>query len=236
MLAERGLPAPRPLLLDLDGTVYGFDAPTVVMSRLPGRAMLMPRDLPAHLEQLASTLAKLHQVPVADLGFLPDEHRFVAKHVQRGPSSTDPVEVEVCAVVGSRWPAIDRAPHPRTLIHGDFWPGNTIWYRERLVGVIDWEMTRLGDPAKDVATCRCDLSMLFGAEAAEAFTRHYEARTGGAVADLSFWDLYVVRCALRYLDQWEAGYHALGRTDLTTQIARSRVTSYVRGILADAQR
>jgi aminoglycoside phosphotransferase (APT) family kinase protein len=120
------------------------------------------------------------------------------------------------------------------VIHGDFWPGNTIWYRERLVGVIDWEMTRLGDPAKDVATCRCDLSMLFDIEAAEAFLRQYEAHTRAAVPDLTFWDLYVIRGALRYLHLWEAGYHALGRTDLTTPVARGRVTNFARGILAKA--
>jgi aminoglycoside phosphotransferase (APT) family kinase protein len=205
------------------------------MSRLPGRALLMPRDPAAYVEQLASTLATLHRLPTAELDFLPDEYQFVAKHIQRGPSSADPIEVEVCAAVASRWPAIDRAPHRRSLIHGDFWPGNTIWYRERLIGVIDWEMTRLGDPAKDVATCRCDLSMLFGVEAAEAFTRHYEARTGARVADLTVWDLYVVRGALRYLHHWEEGYHALGRTDLNDQVARGRVTSYVRALLADAQ-
>lgn len=235
LLAERGLPAPRPLLLDPDGSTYGFGAPTVVMSRLPGRALLMPRDLADYIKQLASTLATLHQVPAAAVGFLPDEYQFVAKHIARGPSSADPVEIEVCAALTSRWPALDSGARRRAFIHGDFWPGNTIWYRERLIGVIDWEMTRLGDPAKDVATCRCDLSMLFNAEAAEAFTRHYEARIGAAVANLTFWDLYVVRGARRYLHEWVKGYEALGRTDLTEPVARGRVTDYVRRVLADSQ-
>ena len=40
----------------------------------------------------------------------------------------------------------------RTLVHGDYWPGNLLWQRGRLTGVVDWEEPRLGDPSRDVAT------------------------------------------------------------------------------------
>ena len=106
------------------------------------------------------------------------------------------------------------------LLHGDFWPGNTVWYRERLSGVIDWEMAHRGDPARDVATCRGDLAILFGRAAADDFTRRYEAARGAPVHGLAFWNLYTVRGAMRYMDEWAVGYRALDRPDLDGPAAR----------------
>ena len=60
------------------------------------------------------------------------------------------------------WRRVSQLPERRALVHGDYWPGNLLWRRGRLIGVIDWEQPRLGDPTKDVATCRGDLNILFG--------------------------------------------------------------------------
>ena len=41
---------------------------------------------------------------------------------------------------------------PQSIVHGDFWPGNLLVDRGRVVGVIDWENARLtGSPARDLA-------------------------------------------------------------------------------------
>jgi aminoglycoside phosphotransferase (APT) family kinase protein len=36
-----------------------------------------------------------------------------------------------------------------SLLHGDYWPDNTLWRDGRLVCVIDWEDAALGDPLAD---------------------------------------------------------------------------------------
>lgn len=41
---------------------------------------------------------------------------------------------------------------PQTVVHGDFWAGNLLTDRGRILGVIDWEHARLaGSPVRDLA-------------------------------------------------------------------------------------
>ncbi len=41
---------------------------------------------------------------------------------------------------------------PRTVVHGDFWPGNLLMTGDRVTGVVDWASGQLrGDPLRDVA-------------------------------------------------------------------------------------
>ena len=56
-----------------------------------------------------------------------------------------------------------------TFVHDDFWPGNTVWYRGRLTGVIDWTYGEVGDPRTDVAQCRLDLALINGAGVSDTF-------------------------------------------------------------------
>ncbi|MDQ3811321.1 MAG: phosphotransferase, partial [Chloroflexota bacterium] len=123
----------------------------------------------------------------------------------------------------------------RKLLHGDFWPGNTIWFRQRLTGVIDWELARLGDAARDVATCRCDLAVLFDLATADLFARLYEAATGAAVPNLPFWDVYSSTSALWYMSDWVRAYQMLGRRDLTADQARGRVAVFAEAALERLQ-
>jgi len=180
--------------------------------------------------QLADALAELHQLPIGELGFLPRR----PPRLERGPASDDPLEAEVWSALRALWPAVEVAQPEPVLIHGDYWPGNTIWQRGRLSGVVDWEMAQVGNPARDVATCRCDLSVLFDVSAADVFTRRYECQRGHPVVDQRFWDLYVVSIAMRWMHEWVVGYQALGRADLDGPTAQARLARYARTRLAVA--
>jgi aminoglycoside phosphotransferase (APT) family kinase protein len=228
VLARRGFPAPRPLLLDKTGVLFGM--PTVVISRLPGRGVLTPRDLDGYLQQMVDVLVELHQQPVADFEFLPSDRERTERMITRGPAYDDPLQNQIWAVVRSMWPKVRQADR-MALIHGDFWPGNVVWLRDRLTGVVDWEMTRLGDPSKDVGMCRCDVAMLFDMDTADEFSRRYALARGGPVADVDFWSLYATTSALRYMHEWAAGYQALGRTDLTPEMSIKRVEHYAQQLL-----
>jgi aminoglycoside phosphotransferase (APT) family kinase protein len=82
----------------------------------------------------------------------------------------------------------------RVLLHGDYWPGNTLWQDDELVGIVDWEDAALGDPLADVANCRLELVWASGADAAAAFTEHYaDAAPRVDLADVPRWDLYAAR-------------------------------------------
>src|SRR5580765_617153 len=53
------LPVPEPIVADLESLWFG--RPTVVMSRLPGRPDLTPKDLDSWVGALAQALADLHE-------------------------------------------------------------------------------------------------------------------------------------------------------------------------------
>jgi aminoglycoside phosphotransferase (APT) family kinase protein len=237
-LARAGVPVPRPLWLDKGGVVFG--CPTLVTSRLPGRGMLTSRDEADWVRQLAETLGRIHAAPLSasELEILLGQHADLADLLERDAPPPDLAKLpgipEVWSAMRRWWPHLDGSV--AALVHGDYWPGNTLWRYGRLTGVIDWEQARRGDPAQDVGCCRLDLALLAGPEASEAFRRAYEAATGRSVHHLFFWDLYMVTWALENLEHWISGYHDLGRTDITVEIARDRLARFTAAALADAER
>src|SRR5260221_9958119 len=56
------LPVPEPIVADLESVWFG--RPTVVMSRLPGRPDLTPKDIDSWVGALAQALAELHETPL----------------------------------------------------------------------------------------------------------------------------------------------------------------------------
>jgi aminoglycoside phosphotransferase (APT) family kinase protein len=232
LLAQYDVPAPRPLLLEAEGGPFG--APTIVLSRLPGRPRLVPGVLGDYLRQLAGTLARLHALPTDGLDFLPDQRDLVSASLARHYVGSDPLQEAIGRMVVARWPAVAAAQSRHALLHGDYWPGNTLWVRGRLVGLVDWEQPRLGGPAKDVATCRGDLTLLLGSQAGDAFVAAYEAAAGYPVTNLAFWDAYVCTWALTEVAEWLPGWQALGRRDLSLETARQRVRGFAEAALARA--
>jgi len=235
VLARSGFPVPSPLLLDADGEVYG--ARTLVMERVVGRPLLAPDDLGDYLDQTARTLARLHALPIADVAFLPelrvDIERALSEY--RGRQADD-LQAAIYAAACREWASIAAKTFPMALVHGDYWPGNILWRRNRLIGVIDWEQPRIGDPVKDVATCRGDISILFGMAAADEFLRRYIAAGGASVETLPFYELLISTWAVREIEQWAVVYPLLGRPDLTPAAARERIRTFAQAALHNVAR
>lgn len=99
----------------------------------------------------------------------------------------------------------------RTLLHGDFWPGNTVWRDDQMVAVIDWEDAAIGDPLADLANARCELTMFFGAAARETFTGHYRAATGIDTGALPAWDLLAAQRPAELMTTWGLDEATVGR-------------------------
>jgi aminoglycoside phosphotransferase (APT) family kinase protein len=95
------------------------------------------------------------------------------------------------------------------------WPGNTLWSRSRLTGIVDWQIAAIGDPRYDVAYCRQDLFLFASDRAARTFTRAYEVAIGRSLTDMWFWDLSASLRPLAEPRAWLSGYEQLGRTDLS---------------------
>jgi aminoglycoside phosphotransferase (APT) family kinase protein len=219
-----GIPAPRPLMLDEDGSLFG--QPAVVMSRLPGRGNLAPRDPARWTEQLAHTLAAIHRADTGafDLGFLRGPSTSLDALIERdmgaGPPGGDPRRAAIRAALASWWPYLT-LPAP-TLTHGDYWAGNTLWSRGRLTGVVDWDWAALDYPAAEVGYCRMDLAMTIGGDVPDRFLAAYEDAAGRPVPDIDFWGLVAAYRAPFDPAIWLPGLHDLGRTDITAAMMRER--------------
>ena len=140
---------------------------------------------------------------------------------------------EIFAEIRERTGAKTPAPTEEEIqqLNKHYWPGNVLWVRDRLVGVVDWEQPRLGDLVKDVATCRGDLWVLFGQAAADEFLHEYEQAAGSRVQNLRFWELFISTEAVRDMPEWAVAYRIMGRPDMTTQTAVPRIRAFAQAAL-----
>jgi aminoglycoside phosphotransferase (APT) family kinase protein len=185
-LHRAGLAVPRPLLIEDQRS-----QPFFVMEFVEGS-----RELPANgAELMADALARVHAVPVEHAPPLPDRKDPVAGLAELlGPDrSALRARLAEQAVV---------LPPRRSLLHGDFWPGNVLWRDGQVVALLDWEDAAVGDPLSDVACCRLELRYVLGASGADVFTLGYAAQTQRALADLPVWDAYVAAAALASMSHW----------------------------------
>jgi aminoglycoside phosphotransferase (APT) family kinase protein len=84
--------------------------------------------------------------------------------------------------VWERAAEISHGPAPRlpeVLVHRDYHPGNVLWRRGAVSGVVDWQGACTGPAAVDVAHCRVNL-LTFGTDAAEHFTALWQQASGTA--------------------------------------------------------
>jgi aminoglycoside phosphotransferase (APT) family kinase protein len=225
--------APHPVWLDAEGKVFG--QPALAETRLPGRADLSPADLDVYVTELARALAEVHSVPVDRRRWrhAASQDGMISRRMKSGPPAADlahPDGERVWMALAQLWPHV--RTHSGSLLHGDYWPGNTLWQRGRLSGVVDWESPAIGDPDAEVGYCRQDLTMLFGREAADRFLVAYESVASRRVGALSFWDLHAVSKAFPDVVRWLPGYHDLGRTDITPELMVERHQEFIGRALA----
>jgi aminoglycoside phosphotransferase (APT) family kinase protein len=164
--------APTPVLL---ATGAAAGVPAVLMSRLPGRVDWRPSDVDSWLRRLAGLLPAIHATPLPPPGVL----RRFAPYPQ---ASYRPPAWARYPAVWERAAEICHGPPPRlptVLLHRDFHPGNVLWRRGRVSGVVDWQAACTGPAVADVAHCRVNLLTL-GTDAAERFTALWQQSAGAA--------------------------------------------------------
>jgi len=166
-----GVPTPALLAVDAAGTAAGV--PAVLMSRLPGRVDWWPSDVDSWLRRLAELLPTIHAAPLPPPGAL----KSFAPYPQasyRPPAWTRHPEVWELAAEIYHGPAPSL---PAVLLHRDFHPGNVLWRRGKVSGVVDWQGACTGPSVADVAHCRVNL-LTFGTETAQRFTDLWQQAAG----------------------------------------------------------
>ena len=237
LVEEAGIPAPRPLLLDAEGRLFGV--PAIVLTYLPGRPVCVPRDVARWADQLAQALLRVHTLTSDDvdlswLSHYDREGMWNEIGRQEKEARTESLAREVHAVLKGE---IDRIRWPEaTFVHDDFWPGNTVWRFGRLVGIVDWTTAELGDPRADVSQCRVDIALSLGQDEADAFLKAYQARAVTRLPDVWYFDLFRGLRALIHHERWLEGYHDIGLNHITASLARDRVEAFLRSALDTARR
>ena len=190
-LHARGLPVPRPLLLDLSCTLVprGY----FVMEFIDGTPEVT--DVADAVVRMADLLAEVHHLTLEGAPSLPEREDPIAGLLEFLPAEHDALRAGLL----SRPPALGTR---RNLLHGDYWPANLLWRGSELVGVLDWEDAAIGDPLSDVACCRLELRYKHGAEAPQRFTERYAHSTRCELGELAVWDAYVAAAALAFMRQW----------------------------------
>ncbi len=238
VLEAQQVPAPRPILLDADGRYFG--APTLVLSYLPGRPLYATKNVRAWTDGLAWALAAVHRITPDRLPssgrtpFLTDAMREEIDGRVNELADAEPLVRAIHAIVDTKLDSIETVPP--TLTHDDYWPGNTVWYRGRLVGIIDWADAVVGDRRTDVAQCRVDLVLSHGMDVADAFLSSYLAAAAEPIPDMWFFDLFRGLRGLLSYERWLEGYHDLGLKHLTDEVAGQRLRAFLAATLARTTR
>jgi acyl-CoA dehydrogenase len=208
------VPVPRLLAWCDDEAVTG--TPFFLMEVLDGRVLADPA-LPQCTaavrgeiyDDMNRVIARLHSLDVQALGLAsfgkPGNYvaRQVARWVDQCTRATLPLPAAMRELMA--WlPANLPADAPARLVHGDFRIDNLVFHaREpRVIGVLDWELSTLGDPLADFSYhCMAwrvapqvwrgigglDLAAL-GIPAEPQYVRAYAEATGLAIAH---WDFYL---------------------------------------------
>jgi len=150
-LAER-LAVPTPVLLALDASGDRADAPALVMTLLDGRPVWETRSRSNWVSQAVDAMIALHDVDPSHPG-LPSLTTYAQQRYDPPRWTTDPALWE-------RAVELFHEPVPRSdvgFVHRDFNPGNVLWVRGRLSGVVDWQWACIGPRSIDPAHCRLNL-------------------------------------------------------------------------------
>jgi aminoglycoside phosphotransferase (APT) family kinase protein len=201
------VPVPGPIAADLESVWFGM--PSVVMSRLPGRPDVTPKDVDLWVEGLAQVMADLHETPLDGVEAALTQPPWA--ETWRPPAGEhDPLTAAAVSAVTERLPSL-ASEHVFT--HGDFHPGNVLWQGGRVSGVVDWSGARLDSRWSELAYCRTEVCLLLGPDKADRLADAYSTIVGDASDDLAVYDVMYVLLSRKYaakaLDAYREQGHAL---------------------------
>jgi aminoglycoside phosphotransferase (APT) family kinase protein len=218
------VPTPEPVLMDSEGPWFG--APAIVMTALPGRPEMHPKNRTLWTDGAAEALASIHSIPTSRMSHVrtPRWQRWTPSTEGMGSDScrADAVLARLYAQVGTL---------PTVLSHDDYNPGNLLYDGGRLSGVVDWADITIEPRQAAVAMYRHFLAIHPGGDAPETFLDAYERVAKTSLDDLELWDVLYGLRGLRPIEHWVLACEGLG-LDITFSEIQERSRAWVRrGIL-----
>jgi aminoglycoside phosphotransferase (APT) family kinase protein len=164
---------PRLVAGDPDGSACGM--PASVQTLLPGRPDTGPRDLRGWIDGLAEAVRLMATTGAASIGLAPFEVWFAADSDPPGWAS-DTGAWRAALELFREAPA---AEETAALCHRDLHPGNILFSRGRMAGMVDWVNACRGPAWVDLSRCRVEVAFLAGFDAADALAERCSAAVGG---------------------------------------------------------
>lgn len=226
-LHRGGLPVQAPFFCDPTGAHFG--RPGLVLEYIDGQPDLEPDDPSKYVDQFARQLADIHRFDrqTPDLALAAGTSQEFEYYRERTmPQADAAYQVERIWAVLSAHASVQSNNGP-VLLHGDFWPGNTLWREGCLVAVIDWENARTGDPLLDLSISRLDICWVCGHQAMEEFTHLYLTYNPIDTALLPLWDLRTSLRPVMNMATWASSYRPLGRPDVTSEYMQKTRSGFV---------
>lgn len=162
-LENSAVPVPRVIVFCADRDVIG--TPFYLMERLDGRVFatcelpgVSPAERRAMYFSMAETLARLHSIDWNSLGLVDfgKPGNYFGRQISRWTRQWDLSKTSDAAELDQlmKWlPNNLPTDTAATICHGDFRIGNLMFHptEPRVIGVLDWELSTLGDPLADLA-------------------------------------------------------------------------------------
>ncbi|MDQ4124491.1 MAG: phosphotransferase family protein [Actinomycetota bacterium] len=243
-LAGTGVRVPRTVLMCEDESVIGV--PFYLMERVDG--VVIRDELPAWLNEehrasvgseLVDALVELHFVDPAScgLGGFGKPSGYLERQLRRWKGQMELTlpftrPLPDLEAIGE-WLAANRPPETETtLVHGDYKLDNVVFAAgppPRLVAILDWEMSTLGDPLadlgwmvsfwreagedeSDVFTRTARVTALPGFQSRADLVERYATKTGRDVSHLNWYQVLAV-WKLAILLEGSYARHLAGMTD-----------------------
>jgi aminoglycoside phosphotransferase (APT) family kinase protein len=249
-LVGTGVPVPTVVAICTDPAVFG--APFLVMDEVVG--VPLTDSLPARYgpgavaglgHEMVDVLARLHSVDVDDVGLstFGRPEGFLERQVGRWRTQYRSYAVRDLPAFEAvaTWLGRNRPKEQRPgILHGDFHIDNCLWATDepRLLAVIDWELSTVGDPLLDLGLCLAlwgdrpvpapaldriqAVSRASGSPKAHDLAERYALRSGRPVGNLAY---YLTLALWRLAAILEGAYaqHIAGHLD----------SDYARGLRRD---
>lgn len=181
------------------------------------------------LEKMAQSLSIIHNFAPSLFSFLPSA-RMLRKKNNPNPD----------AIIQQVYPILSKnienmSPNERVLLHGDFGPGNILWNKEKLIGIIDWEGAKLGEPLMDLSQTRLDIAIIYGFEAMDHFTHLYFQLNPLKFKPLQLWDLYSGVRLLQLINgeyvRWASFFNSLNHHEMTAERIKLTIDTFIQRAL-----
>ena len=182
-----GVPAPRLLAEDLDGTEAGVPA---TLETFVAGSTTWPRAVPvSRIREAGAALAQVHAIPLAPRRDLPLRTRPIAvddfaRGRRQGDMATSPLLRRADEWIQS----MARPKGPTVFVHGDVWTGNMAWIGDTAWTLIDWKTAGVGDPGVDIGELRKQIAITYGLEAIGGVVDGWEQATGQPATNMAYWD------------------------------------------------